>query len=116
MIAVIFETWPKDKKYQEYLNIAANLKPELMGMDGFLSVERFQSLNDDKKILSLSFWQDETSVKKWRNSLSHRNAQAKGRNSIFDDYHIRIASVTRDYSMQDRHQTPTDSKYFHEVT
>jgi heme-degrading monooxygenase HmoA len=110
MIAVIFEVLPHENRKQEYLDIAARLKPVLETIDGFISIERFQSLADPGKVLSLSFWRDEESIRRWRNVEMHRYAQAKGREEIFIDYHLRIASVVRDYGMFDRQQAPADSK------
>jgi pimeloyl-ACP methyl ester carboxylesterase/heme-degrading monooxygenase HmoA len=112
-IAVIFEVIPNEGKKQEYLDIAAQLKPALLKMDGFISIERFQSLTHPEKILSLSFWRDEKSIKGWRDLESHREAQSKGRNGIFKDYHLRIAHVVRDYGLSDRKETPVDSKQYH---
>ena len=114
MIAVIFEVIPNEGKKEEYLDIAALLKPELGKIDGFISIERFQSLADPDKILSLSFWKDEESIQQWRNLEMHRYAQSKGRNEIFRDYHLRIATVVRDYGMSERNETPEDSKEFHQ--
>jgi len=114
MIAVIFEVIPNEGKKEEYLDIAASLRPELNTIDGFISIERFQSLNDPGKILSLSFWRDEESIQKWRNLEMHRHAQSKGRNGIFKDYHLRIATVVRDYGMFERKETPEDSSIFHD--
>jgi ABC-type glutathione transport system ATPase component len=102
MIAVIFEVWPADGSKDEYLGIAASLRANLEGIDGFVSVERFQSLTDPKKLLSLSFWRDETAVKKWRNHSSHRESQKHGRSGVFADYRLRIAVIARDYGMTDR--------------
>ncbi|AWK02901.1 antibiotic biosynthesis monooxygenase [Flavobacterium crocinum] len=113
MIAVIFEVIPNEGKKDEYLDIAASLRPELNYIDGFISIERFQSLADPGKILSLSFWRDEESIQQWRNLEMHRHAQAKGRNGIFKDYHLRIATVVRDYGMSERKETPEDSSQFH---
>lgn len=114
MIAVLFEVIPVDQeKKTQYLNIAASLKPQLEKMEGFISIERFQSLVDPDKILSLSFWKDEDSVKKWRTLEMHRHAQEKGRLALFKDYHIRIATVIRDYGMFDREEAPADSQEFH---
>lgn len=113
MIAVIFEVIPAENKKDEYLTIAAALKPELEKMEGFISIERFQSINNPEKILSLSFWKDEESIQQWRNTEIHRLAQSKGRESIFKDYHLRIAAVSRDYGMLDRKEVPADSKLFH---
>jgi pimeloyl-ACP methyl ester carboxylesterase/heme-degrading monooxygenase HmoA len=115
-IAVIFEVIPGDGKKQEYLDIAARLKPELEKIDGFISIERFQSIYNPGKILSLSFWRDEDAIKRWRNLELHRDAQAKGREYIFKDYHLRIADVVRDYGMFDRNEAPADSKKFHVKT
>ena len=113
MIAVIFEVYPHEEHKQQYLNIAASLRPTLDEIDGFISVERFQSLTDENKILSISFFRDEAAVEQWRNISAHRNAQAKGRASVFRDYRIRIASVIRDYGMYERDQAPDDSKARH---
>ena len=114
MIAVIFEVIPNEGKKEEYLDIAASLRPELDHIEGFISIERFQSFSNSEKILSLSFWKDEESIQQWRNLEMHRHAQSKGRNGIFKDYHLRIATVVRDYGMFDRTETPKDSKGFHD--
>ncbi len=110
MIAVIFEVWPADGRKQTYLDIAARLKPELEQIDGFLSIERFQSLTDDTKLLSLSFWRDEEAVKAWRNVEHHRQAQAAGRGGVLRDYRLRVASVLRDYGLTERDEAPADSR------
>ena len=110
MIAVIFEVWPADGRKQTYLDIAASLKPELERIDGFISIERFQSLVDETKLLSLSFWRDEAAVKAWRNVEHHREAQAAGRGGVFRDYRLRVASVLRDYGMTERDEAPADSR------
>src|SRR3978361_832581 len=110
MIAVIFEVWPKPEHKQEYLDLAAELRPILETIDGFISIERFESLTEKGKILSLSFFRDEEAVAAWRNIPQHRRTQAKGRAKIFDDYHLRIAGVVRDYGMTDRAQVPRDSR------
>jgi len=108
MIAVIFEVWPRER--DRYLDIAAQLRPLLDTIDGFLSIERFQSLSDDGKLLSLSFWRDEAAVAAWRNLEAHRAAQTAGRATILADYRLRIAGVVRDYGMTDREQAPPDSR------
>jgi heme-degrading monooxygenase HmoA len=108
MIAVIFEVWPKDRA--AYLDVAASLRPLLDGVDGFLSIERFESLNEKDKLLSLSFWRDEDAVAAWRNRGEHRAAQTAGRNGILRDYRLRIAGVVRDYGMTDREEAPADSR------
>ncbi|MEG2100748.1 MAG: antibiotic biosynthesis monooxygenase [Flavobacterium sp.] len=113
MIAVIFEVIPNEGKKEEYLDIAAKLRPELDHIEGFISIERFQSISNPDKVLSLSFWKDEESIQQWRNLEMHRHAQAKGRNEVFKDYHLRIATVVRDYGMFDRKETPEDSSQFH---
>ena len=107
MIAVIFEVWPDKDHRQDYFDIAAGLKPELEKIDGFISVERFASLVDEGKILSLSFWRDEEAVKRWRTHIEHRAAQREGRGGIFRDYRLRVASVLRDYGMFERNQVPS---------
>jgi heme-degrading monooxygenase HmoA len=111
MIAVIFEVWPE--RHDDYLDIAAELRPHLKQIDGFISVERFESLTEKGKMLSLSFFRDEAAVEAWRNVAEHRAAQAKGRVGIFKDYRLRIAGVIRDYGMNERTQAPSDSKAAH---
>ncbi len=113
MIAVIFEVEPAEGRKPQYLDIAAEMRPLLDQIEGFLSVERFQSLTDPRKILSLSFFEDEAALTRWRNLAAHRGAQARGRDGIFDDYRLRIASVVRDYGMFDRAEAPTDSRKVH---
>ncbi len=110
MIAVIFEVLPDPEHKQEYLDIAAQLRPELEKIDGFLSIERFQSLTDENKILSLSFWRDKEAVKEWRNLTVHREAQTVGRNRAFTNYRLRVAEVNRDYGMFERDEAPVDSQ------
>ncbi len=114
MIAVIFEVIPAAGRKQDYLDLAASLRPELEKMDGFISIERFASLSNEGKILSLSIWRDEDAVKRWRQLEGHRAAQAKGRGGIFADYRLRIASVIRDYGMFERDQAPADSRAIHD--
>lgn len=114
-IAVIFEVIPAESEKAEYLDLAASLKPELEKISGFISIERFQSIYHPEKILSLSFWRDESAIQEWRNLEVHRTAQSKGRNYIFKDYHLRIADVVRDYGMFDRKEAPSDSKAFHKI-
>ena len=113
MIAVIFEVWPAEGHTSAYLDLAAALRPELEGIDGFISVERFQSLTDPGKLLSLSFWRDEDAVAAWRNTPSHRRTQGRGRAGVFTDYRLRIAGVIRDYGMTERAQAPEDSRAAH---
>jgi heme-degrading monooxygenase HmoA len=113
MIAVIFEVLPAPGRTQDYLDLAASLRPELEKMDGFISIERFASLTNEGKILSLSIWRDEEAVRRWRNLEAHRAAQAKGRGGIFADYRLRVASVIRDYGMFHREQAPADSLTWH---
>ena len=113
MIAVIFEVEPNEGCMQEYLDTAAELRPLLEQIDGFVSVERFQSLSQPSKLLSLSFFSDESSIQQWRNLDAHRCAQEKGRKRVFSDYRLRIAQVIRDYGMDDRVQAPVDSRKRH---
>ena len=112
-IAVLFEAEPVNGKKQEYLDIAAELGAELENIKGFISIERFQSIYNPEKILSLSFWENEEAIKQWRNLDAHRKAQDTGRESIFQNYRIRIATVVRDYGINMREEAPSDSKYFH---
>lgn len=112
-MAVIFEVIPNKKYKNEYFDIARSLKPELEKIKGFISIERFQSLNDPEKILSLSFWENEEAIEAWRNLEGHRLAQKKGREFIFSNYRLRVAQVMRDYGMFDRKEVPSDSKTYH---
>ena len=106
MYAVIFEVEPEPDRLQDYLDIAARLRPELEKMDGFISIERFKSLSQDGKILSLSFWRDEEAIARWRQQEQHHAAQRAGRDRIFCDYRIRVVAVARDYGMYGRTQAP----------
>ncbi len=115
MIAVIFEVWPAAGERDHYLDLAAQLRPILERIDGFVSIERFQSLTEPDKLLSLSFWRDEAAVATWRNQPAHRTTQAEGRETVFTDYRLRIAAVARDYGMNDRAQAPDDSRAAHRV-
>lgn len=113
MIAVIFEVWPHPQAKQTYLDLAAFLRPLLDQIDGFISIERFQSLSDPEKLLSLSFFRDEAAIAQWRQLEAHRSAQAAGRGAVFTDYRLRIAGVMRDYGLNHREQAPTDSRARH---
>ena len=110
MIAVIFEVWPAEGHRDEYLKFAAWLRDDLARIDGFLSVERFQSLAEPTKLLSLSFWRDEQAVTAWRTQGYHREGQVRGRAGLFADYRLRVASVLRDYGMTERDEAPKDSR------
>lgn len=110
MIAVIFEVEPAAGRREEYLQIAGALRSELETIDGFISVERFQSLTTEGKVLSLSFWRDEAAVARWRNHVGHRLAQDRGRGGVFAGYRLRVATVMRDYGLTDREQAPADSR------
>ena len=114
MIAVIFEVWPQPGRREEYLALAAALRRELERIDGFVSVERFESLSEPGKLLSLSLWRDEAALATWRNLAAHRSAQSKGRGGIFADYRLRVAGVIRDYGMSDRAAAPDDSRRVHD--
>ncbi|BCW88170.1 hypothetical protein sos41_13080 [Alphaproteobacteria bacterium SO-S41] len=113
MIAVIFEVEPREGQRSAYLDFAARLRPLLDGIDGFLSIERFESLATPGKLLSLSFWRDEAAVAAWRTQGEHRIAQAAGRAGIFAGYRLRIAAVMRDYGLADRAEAPADSRALH---
>lgn len=114
MIAVIFEVTPAPGAMQEYLDLAAGLRPEVENFDGFISIERFKSLTDEGKVVSLSFWRDEEALNRWRNVAKHRMAQARGRGGVFADYRLRVASVIRDYGMHERLEAPADSRAVHD--
>ncbi|MGH6908361.1 MAG: antibiotic biosynthesis monooxygenase family protein [Aestuariivirga sp.] len=114
MIAVIFEVWPAPGEERHYLDLAEALRAELVAMDGFISIERYRNLNEPEKLLSLSFWRDEAAVAAWRNTPSHRATQKKGRDGVFSNYRLRIATVLRDYGMNERAEAPDDSKKAHD--
>jgi heme-degrading monooxygenase HmoA len=113
VIAVIFEVWPAEGRAGEYFDLAASLRADLERIDGFISIERFESLVTKGKYLSLSFWRDEEAVRRWRSVESHRKAQMKGRAGIFADYRLRVASVVRDYGLKERDDAPKDSRNVH---
>lgn len=114
MIAVIFEVTPKPGHVDDYFRHAAHLKSTLATMDGFISVERFESVTQPGKFVSLSFWRDEEAVKGWRNQSAHRVTQRAGREHVFADYRLRVASVIRDYGMFERDEAPVDSRDAHQ--
>lgn len=113
MVSVIFEVWPHPEHRAGYLAWAAELRTELEKMEGFISIERFQSLTDPDKLLSLQFWRDESCLAAWRNLQAHRAAQSAGRSTMFRDYRLRIAEVIRDYGLNEREQAPADSRAAH---
>lgn len=113
MHAIIFEFWPADGRQDDYFDHVAALKPQLEKIPGFISVERFQSLTEPGKLLSLSFWESEEAIQSWRELPRHRKAQSAGRAGILADYRLRVASVDRDYGKNDRAQAPGDSKRAH---
>jgi heme-degrading monooxygenase HmoA len=113
MIAVIFEVTPAEGQDSRYLDLAAQLRPLLERIDGFISIERFRSLSAPGKLLSLSFWRDEKAVARWRQLEQHRAAQRKGREGVFAGYRLRVATVLRDYGMHERDEAPPDSRRFH---
>jgi heme-degrading monooxygenase HmoA len=115
MIAVIFEVDPAEGQRDTYLDIAERLKPELEAIDGFISVERFESLANPGKVLSLSFFRDEAAVAAWRNTGDHRCAQAAGRGGVFAGYRLRVARVLRDYGLEEREEAPKDSRAAHRI-
>lgn len=115
MIAVIFEVWPAEGERETYLDLAAALRDELFHIDGFITIERFQSLVEPEKLLSLSFWRDEAAVAVWRNGYAHRSTQHKGRSGVFRDYRLRVAEVVRDYGLNERAEAPEDSRLAHHV-
>ena len=113
MIAVIFEFTPAEGRFSEYMDLVGTLKADLEKADGFISLERFESITTKGKFVSLQFWRDEDAVRKWRNLQRHREAQAKGRAGIFKSYRLRIAEIVRDYTLEERAQAPADSREVH---
>jgi len=113
VIAVIFEFTPAEGRFSEYMDLVGTLKADLERAEGFISLERFESITTKGKFVSLQFWRDEEAVRKWRNLQKHREAQKKGRGGIFKSYRLRIATVLRDYEMDKRAQAPADSVAVH---
>ena len=113
MIAVIFELTPAEGRFADYQRLAEELAAELKDRDGFISVERFESISRPGHFVSLSFWRDEEALRKWRNLEQHRAAQREGRGGIFRSYRLRVAQVIRDYGMDERSQAPGDSVKVH---
>ena len=113
MIAVIFEFTPIEGHFADYKALAEGLADDVNKAEGFISIERFESISNKGKFVSLSFWRDEDCVRKWRNLQKHREAQKKGRGGIFESYRLRIAQVVRDYTMDERAQAPEDSLKVH---
>jgi heme-degrading monooxygenase HmoA len=113
MIAVIFEVWPASGRADDYFRIAGQLREDLEAIDGFISVERFESVTQKGKFVSLSFWRDEDAVRRWRSLEAHRGAQSAGRGGVFADYRLRVANVIRDYGLHDREEAPADSREVH---
>lgn len=114
MVGVIFEVWPAEGRQQEYLDLAAELRPLVEQVDGFLGVERYESLTEPGKLLSLSFFRDEAAIAAWRAVAEHRVAQRRGRGGVFRDYRLRVVEIRRDYGMHDRAQAPADSRALHQ--
>lgn len=113
MIAVIFEVWPAEGKRASYLEMAAAMRAEVEKIEGFISVERFESLTEPGKLLSISVWEDEAALDRWRELALHRKAQRAGRREMFADYRLRVAAVIRDYGMTEREEAPADSRALH---
>lgn len=113
MQVIVFEVWPKEGRREDYMAMAAELRGLLAEIPGFVSVERFESLTEPGKLLSLSFWEDEEAIRAWRETRAHRVAQALGRSAMFADYRLRVAAVSRDYGMTARDQAPADSRAEH---
>ena len=114
MHAIIFEFWPADGRQDDYFDHVSALRPELEKIPGFISVERFESLTEPGKLLSLSFWESEEAIAAWRALPRHRKAQSAGRAGILDDYRLRVAAISRDYGKDDRAQVPADSAGVHD--
>ncbi|EIE50201.1 antibiotic biosynthesis monooxygenase [Salipiger aestuarii] len=113
MIAIIFEVIPAEGRRAQYLDIAAAMRPMVEEVEGFISVERFESLTNPGKLLSISFFEDEAAVERWRQLPAHRGAQRAGREGIFADYRLRVCHVLRDYGMSERDEAPRDSLATH---
>lgn len=110
MIAVIFEFTPAPGRRDEYMELAAGLWPDVEKLDGFISIERFQSVTSPERMVSISYWRDEEALARWRNFARHREAQGRGRGGVFSDYRLRVAQVMRDYTHEARGEAPADSR------
>ena len=113
MVAVIFEFTPAPGRFKDYMQLVTELRSELDKADGFVSIERFESITAKGKCVSLQFWRDEESVRKWRILPQHREAQKAGRGGIFSSYRLRVCEVLRDYTQDERGQVPGDSVAVH---
>ena len=113
MVVVIFESWPKPGSSQTYLEMGQSMTSLVEGFDGFISIERYESVSEPGKFVALSFWRDEAAIEAWRNVAEHRRVQDGSRKAVFDDYRLRVANVTRDYGMSDRDEAPPDSLEAH---
>ncbi len=111
-IIVLFEVKPTAMGMEKYLELAAMLKPMLSGAEGFISAERFQSLNEEGKLLSMNVWESEEAIEKWRNNLQHRMSQAEGKNKLFESYKITVCKAVREYGDTDRENAPSDSNTY----
>lgn len=111
-VVVLFEVKPTKEGMQKYLALAAMLKPMLAGFEGFIRAERFSSLNEEGKLLSMNVWTDEAAVERWRNVVEHRISQKEGREKLFESYKITVCSTIREYSDTDRAQAPADSNSY----
>lgn len=114
-IVVLFEVKPTKSGMKKYLDLAAMLKPLLAGFEGFIRAERFSSLNEDGKLLSMNIWTDEAAVERWRNAMQHRMSQKEGREKLFESYKITVCSEIRSYTNTERAQAPQDSNQYFEL-
>ena len=113
-VVVLFEVTPTAEGKVRYLELAAQLKLLLSDAKGFIHSERFSSLNEEGKLLSLNVWENEESVKKWRNELHHRMSQSEGRERLFENYRITVAYVIREYDDYNRREAQEEyNEYFH---
>lgn len=114
-IIVLFEVKPTREGMQRYLDLAAALKPLLAGFEGFIRAERFSSLNEEGKLLSMNVWTDEEAVARWRNVVEHRMSQREGREKLFESYRITVCKAIREYSDTERSEAPDDSNQYMEI-
>ncbi len=111
-IIVLFEVTPTKTGAEKYLELAGKLRPMLSSAEGFISAERFKSINNEGKLLSLNIWESEEALEKWRNTLEHRMSQAEGKNKLFESYKITVCSSIREYSDKERQEAPKDSNEY----
>lgn len=108
MFVVLFEVQPKKSQWDRYLELAGMLRPELEQISGFIDNDRYASEQTAGKLLSLSTWESEKALIRWRTQGLHHDVQQQGRFEVFDDYHLRVGEVATDSQQPDLPKTRFD--------